>query len=108
MSPAAGSAIPLHPDEYGHPLGRTLGRDIEDELLAGEDLDLSEPQYDALWAEEQQIRGLAEKHTHPGCGHECASGACHFFGETKSWNCEACERKIELHSGRWRARAANG
>ena len=106
-TPRSGSAFPLHPDQYGT-LGHELGADIEAELFGADALELTEAQYDALWAEEQQIRGLAEKHTHPGCGHECESDACHLFCATKDWNCEACERRIAADSSRWRARAANG
>ena len=94
-APRAGSAFPLHPDNYHG--GLLLGADIEADLLAEGDLEFTDEQLDAKWAEEQVIRGSAPKHTHFGCGHECESGACHLFGMTKDFFCHDCEMKTWKH-----------
>ena len=89
MTEAAGSNYPLHPDQYGHPQGRSLRfpvRELWDDLPP-----LTDAQMEAMWAQEQEFRAEAARPHYHGDGHLCQSGACALTGGLKDQLCMACQ-----------------
>ena len=103
----AGDRWPLHPDSYGHPLGRTLGADVEADLFGEGTLDLSDAEVEALWAQEQEFRAAAattpigKPHAHAGCGHHCISWDCTLYALLNHQACEACRVHDEATGKYW-------
>lgn len=99
MSRSAGSAYPWPTDdEHVGGLNRLIRRsDVDPPLL----LPMSDEQMRELDRRERQeliaeglLRVDPPGHTHPGCGHACASGECWVMAGAKDYLCPGCARRL--------------